>query len=214
MIKTYYEQVLPHIQPIGATFFVTFFLRDALPKAFLEKIKQEYDGKVEIIKFSSALNKDDLIYIEQKIYFKKLDDALDKTANNVYHLKNSEIAQLIAHKIEEFDNQYYHLLAYSIMPNHVHLVVDFSIQIKPDLPYEDNYKQLYEVMKLIKGNTGYYANKILNKTGSFWQKESYDHYVRNQKELANIVFYTLNNPVKAGLVEKIEDWPYSFTCYV
>ena len=45
--------------------------------------------------------------------------------------------------------------------------------------------------------------------GSFWQAESYDHVVRNG-ELERIISYVLENPVKAGLVEDWEQWPYTY----
>ena len=51
---------------------------------------------------------------------------------------------------------------------------------------------------------------MLKREGAFWQSESYDHVVRNDVELKRIIAYVLNNPVKAGLVENWQDWPYSY----
>lgn len=48
------------------------------------------------------------------------------------------------------------------------------------------------------------------KKGAFWQKESYDHYVRDEKEFGNIVAYILNNPVQAKLVKDWKDYSYSY----
>lgn len=53
-------------------------------------------------------------------------------------------------------------------------------------------------------------NLELGKTGVFWQAESYDHLIRSDRELGAIGNYILENPVKAGLVTKWEDWPYSY----
>ena len=55
-----------------------------------------------------------------------------------------------------------------------------------------------------------YANRALERSGKFWQKESFDHYVRDKKEFWRILNYILNNPVKAGLVEKWEDYPFTY----
>ena len=41
-------------------------------------------------------------------------------------------------------------------------------------------------------------------------KESYDHLIRSEKELRNVVNYVINNPVKAGLTEQWEKWPHTF----
>ncbi|MBM4165972.1 MAG: hypothetical protein FJ218_03515 [Ignavibacteria bacterium] len=62
----------------------------------------------------------------------------------------------------------------------------------------------------LKGSTAREANKILNRTGAFWQHESYDHIVRDEKELFRIVEYVLNNPVKAGLVSERNEWKWSY----
>jgi len=51
---------------------------------------------------------------------------------------------------------------------------------------------------------------VLNRSGTFWQHESYDHVVRGDKELIRIAEYVLNNPVKAGLCERWEDWKWNY----
>lgn len=113
------------------------------------------------------------------------------------------------------DRQYYDLHAYCIMPNHVHILIDTKQQLEQinndfiaDIP--EGYVQLDKIMQLIKGSIARYANLALGRTGKFWQRDSYDHYIRNEKEWQNILAYILNNPVKAGLVKDWENWPYTF----
>ena len=65
-------------------------------------------------------------------------------------------------------------------------------------------------MRLLKGSTARMCNLELNRSGAFWAHESYDHFIRNEKELANVIAYILNNPVKAGLVDEWTDWKFSF----
>jgi len=66
------------------------------------------------------------------------------------------------------------------------------------------------LLKSLKGATAREANRLLGRTGEpFWQKESYDHWVRNQAEFSRIRAYIENNPVKAGLVRTPEDYPWS-----
>ncbi|HUR98602.1 MAG TPA: hypothetical protein VMZ26_11110 [Pyrinomonadaceae bacterium] len=65
-------------------------------------------------------------------------------------------------------------------------------------------------MKSIKGYTAREANKILNRKGSFWEAESYDHEVADDEEFNRIVRYVLNNPVKAGLVKDWRDWKWNW----
>ena len=62
----------------------------------------------------------------------------------------------------------------------------------------------------MKGYTALEANRILGQTGeTFWQNESFDHWPRDQDEFFRIVDYIENNPVKAGLVDRPEDWIWS-----
>ena len=65
-------------------------------------------------------------------------------------------------------------------------------------------------MQSLKGYTGKKANELLGLEGEFWQHESYDRIARNDKECQRIMIYILNNPVRIGLVERWQDWKYSY----
>jgi len=83
------------------------------------------------------------------------------------------------------------------MANHVHLLI--LPKIAPD-----------RLMKSLKGCTAREANSALGRTGEpFWQKESYDYWVRNQREFESIRAYIESNPVKAGLVQAPQEFPWS-----
>ena len=83
------------------------------------------------------------------------------------------------------------------MANHVH--VPLLPEISPS-----------RLLKSLKGHTAREANRLLGRTGEpFWQRESYDHCVRDSAEFARIVAYIENNPVKAGLVQRAEEYPWS-----
>jgi hypothetical protein len=68
-------------------------------------------------------------------------------------------------------------------------------------------------MHSLKSYTATKSNRLLNRSGQFWQHESYDHIVRDRKELIGFREYVLNNPVKVGLVVSAEQWPWSFSRY-
>jgi hypothetical protein len=72
----------------------------------------------------------------------------------------------------------------------------------------DRKSPLSQIMHSLKSYTANEANKLLSRTGQFWQHESYDHWVRDDHELARIVEYIARNPVNAGLAENAQDWPY------
>ncbi|MFH0990568.1 MAG: hypothetical protein V1799_11195 [bacterium] len=65
-------------------------------------------------------------------------------------------------------------------------------------------------MRKLKWNTALKANKLLHRHGAFWQDESYDHVIRDSDELERTVWYVLNNPVKARLVESWDQWPWTY----
>ena len=64
-------------------------------------------------------------------------------------------------------------------------------------------------MQSLKGFSAARCNCQLGSHGTFWQQESYDHWVRDADELERIIRYIENNPVKAGLVIRPEDWLFS-----
>jgi REP element-mobilizing transposase RayT len=65
-------------------------------------------------------------------------------------------------------------------------------------------------MQSLKRHTARQANIVLGRQGAFWQDESYDRVIRDNDEYVRTVNYVLENPVKAGLVSKWEDWPWAY----
>jgi len=114
-------------------------------------------------------------------------------------LNDARIASLVAAAIRAGDRQkqFYELQAWVVMPNHVHLLI---------LPRV----ALPRITHWIKGATARQANLLLGRTGEpFWQDESYDHWVRDEREFNRICGYIEENPVSAGLASAPEDWPWS-----
>ena len=87
-----------------------------------------------------------------------------------------------------FDGTRYDVDALVLMPNHVHATI---------APRDD-----YNLSMLLKGINGVSANRCNNLLGSkasFWMDESYDHIVRDPKELGTFRDYIAENPKKARL---------------
>ncbi|GLR17079.1 transposase [Portibacter lacus] len=116
----------------------------------------------------------------------------------------------------EYHSRYYNVHAISIMPNHVHMLLDTSNQISNDELIEhvpDNFVDVGNWMQLIKGGSAFQINKYLGRSGKLWAKESFDHYVRFNKEgeYERIKDYILQNPIKAGLGIKYRKKPFLYS---
>lgn len=212
-MTTFYRRNLPHIHPSGATFFVTFRLAGSLPAEVIERLRQELaeeERQLQARLSGAALLSER--YKLQKKFFGRYDEWLDKMAHGPAWLREAQIAQLVMDEIRRLDGSRYDLLACCVMPNHVHLLADVARFEGRDATGHPS--PLSQAMHLLKGRTARYANQRLGRSGKFWQDESYDHFVRDEEELERILWYILNNPVKAGLVAEWQDWPYTYSAQI
>jgi len=122
---------------------------------------------------------------------------LDQGHGSCY-LKEPGVAKIVQDAILFFDTDKYLLAAWVVMPNHVHLVTT-------PLPG----KRLASIMQSLKSFTANEANKVLAREGTFWMPDYFDRYIRNQRHFVAAIDYVENNPVKAGLCKRPEDWPFS-----
>ncbi|HWI55734.1 MAG TPA: transposase, partial [Bacillota bacterium] len=98
-----------------------------------------------------------------------------------------------------FHGQQYLLEEWIVMPNHVHLLL-----------WPMPNRTLSAILRDRKRRIARQANLVLGRTGeTFWEHESYDHWVRNEEEKWRIRRYIRNNPVIAKLCRCPEEWPWS-----
>jgi REP element-mobilizing transposase RayT len=138
------------------------------------------------------------IYATPGQSFAAQDRALAQSHGTLW-LSDTRIARQVVEAIRSGQSQkrFYELHAWVVMPNHVHLLI---------LPQVS----LPQITHWIKGRTARESNLLLGRGGEpFWQHESYDHWVRNERELQRIGAYIEENPVAAGLAATPEDWPWS-----
>lgn len=176
----------------------------------------------------------DLYYDLQYNRFIRYEQILDSAEYGKRWLSNERVAKVIKDAVHYRDGNKYKLIAYTIMPNHIHLIFIPIVKSKStesinrkttveriarfaqdgeqtqELKYQsDSDESLYivtNIMRDLKKFTAKEANKILNRKGNFWQHESYDHVIRDERELRKLVQYILNNPIKSGLT----DDPYKY----
>ena len=113
-------------------------------------------------------------------------------------LRRLEVADEMERALTRFDDERYRLIAWCIMPNHVHTMVEtmpgFGVGA---------------VVHSWKSFSSKRANRILGRSGAFWMPDYFDRYIRDEQHLRATVSYIEGNPVKAGLVGRPSDWPWS-----
>jgi len=212
--SNFYHRNLPHWQPEGAEYFITFRLAGSLPKQIVAKIKRERELflKEKLRKSDTLDSLADVRKYIQRQTFKKYEHILDDPNSGPTWLFQPKVAQIVKEAIHFRDQTEFELYTYCIMSNHVHLVFKLlQQQIATDRTTSGTEYPVTKILKSLKWYTAKECNKVLNRTGnSFWHPESYDHVIRDADERENIIFYTLQNPVKAGLVKNWNDWPNSW----
>lgn len=181
---------LPHLESSEGTYFVTFRLADSLPASVLTRLKEEFF-------LSKALQTPQNILLSKDDYHNKIEELLDRGAGECW-LKDPNIAKLVVRALKRYDAERYYLHAWTVMPNHVHVL--FTVE---------SVSTLSSVIQGWKGATAFQANRMLARTGRFWQPEYFDVLVRTTRQFEFCLRYILSNPVKACLCAEIFQWPWS-----
>jgi REP element-mobilizing transposase RayT len=129
-------------------------------------------------------------------------------------LRRPEVAALVEGALLHFDTQRYLLLAWCVMPNHVHALIETREGWLLDGVLH-SWKSFtsHEASKILRGVAGgtpaLPGRERQRPAGEFWQREYLDRYVRNTEHYANVLAYIEENPVKAGLAKIKTDWLWS-----
>ena len=162
---------LPHRDESGLTQFVTFHLADSFPAA----LRSEWEAVLRV--------EDDR---ERRLQIEKY---LDRGRGDC-HLRRPDIGTLVEDALRFRHSQWYGLLAWVVMPNHLHFLVEIG-----ETP-------LSKIVKELKRYTSREANKILRRTGAFWCEDYFDTYMRDAQHQLKTQHYIENNPVKALLTRE------------
>jgi len=217
-----YRRNLPHIQPPGATFFLTFRLAGSLPQTLVDQWQNERRWLAHLQKTNPSHHERIKTDFE-RLWFGKFEAILDGASCGPLWLRDEQVAAQVAESLHYRDGKSYRLDAFSIMPNHVHTVfkplpAGQAVSFDPPVDFEGvkseaeslRSRSLASIMQSLKGYTAFKSNRLLSRKGEFWAHESYDHYVRNSEEWCRIVAYVLNNPVKAGYVDDWRKWKWNY----
>jgi len=182
----YSRGYFPHFDGEGVTQHVCFHLFDSLPQSMLTRWREV-----------SGTHASSVLTDASSEWRRRIHDTLDKGYGSCY-LRDDRLARVVEDALLHFDGQRYTLHAWCVMPNHVHTLFT---------PL--NIFRMSSIVRSWKSFTAHECNKILERTGKFWESEPFDRYIRNQRHFQNAMAYIECNPVKAGLCEEAEDWRWS-----
>jgi REP element-mobilizing transposase RayT len=178
---------LPHIDQPGLVQSITFHLHDSVPQTVLKSWKLE----LGLRKNTSA---DD----PRQVELRKRQERYEDQGYGSCVLRQDDAATIVQDTLLLFDGQRYRLLAWCVMPNHVHALIEtFAEHLLPD------------VIHSWKSFTASAINRITGARGHLWMADYFDRFIRDQAHLEAVIAYIENNSVKAGLVANAADWRYS-----
>ncbi|QEN88860.1 transposase [Labrys sp. KNU-23] len=169
----YHPRALPHFDSPERVQFVTVRLIDSLPSD--QPIREELPHQKR----------------------RRLEADLDKGLG-VCWLARDDVVILVRDTLLHFDQQRYLMLAWCIMPNHIHCLFE---------PMERYL--LADIVKSWKTYSANSANRLLGRSGPFWQRDYFDRYMRSEEQLAKTINYIEQNPVLAGLCNDAATWRWS-----
>jgi REP element-mobilizing transposase RayT len=112
-----------------------------------------------------------------------IDKYLDQSQNGAY--LTDDVLLFLSAYLRLKDAVLYELIAFCIMPNHVHLL------IRP-------LDKLARIMRLLKGGSAKIINEMMRRKGRFWATEYYDKLIKDEKHFAVVHQYIKNNPAASG----------------
>ena len=198
---SYMSRSLPHRFDTDKPIFITYRLKFTLPKNLIRTVNEKKSRWFRDLKSLDEHEQGLKLQEQDIIFFRWYDELIANHADMPDMLKKREIRDIVIEALRFHDGLRYTLLAYCVMPNHVHALIHPIIQESGDI------YPIAHVTYTWKRYTANRINKLMDRRGSLWQQESYDRMIRDETELANTFEYIIQNPVKAGLVENWQDWP-------
>ena len=175
---------LPHWEQPGRCYFITFRMADSIPAALKSQWTAERDQWLEAHPKPHTPAE---IETYQQQFTARLERWLDAGHGSCI-LRQPPCRNIVAGALEFFNAKRYHLHAWVVMPNHVHVLVSLH-----------EATQLCKILSSWKSYTANQLNELLNLSGSFWQEDYMDRLIRDADHFARCARYIRRNPLKAHL---------------
>jgi putative transposase len=206
----------------SAVHLITIRLSGIVPPARLEELRVWRDEQLALAPTDSQFATEYRNRIQQR-FFTEYDYLLDENREHIL-LADSRLAAMIRRQLLAHCQTNYRLLAYCVMPNHVHAVLEVrggsrgsqpAADGQEDLDFvairldeePDEQSPLVDFLRNFKRATATEAFALMDDGRELkWHDQSFDFWIRNESELEAVVDYLAQNPVEAGLVQSPEQW--------
>jgi putative transposase len=206
--ETIRRRILPHWDMPAAAYFVTVCVEGSIPARGLLDLNA-YRAELAERPCPKDQTPEQWAVTRWKLGFARADAWLDR-AEGTRLLEDCRLARIVVDALYYFAGDRYDLLAYVVMPSHLHWVFQPHEQWVQTLqPGKHSRTAREHIVHSIDRYTALECNRVLGRRGGFWQREPYDHWVRSAEELERILLYVEGNPVKAGLIQSPHEWLYS-----
>lgn len=165
---------IPHFDSPETIQHIVFRTRDSLPKSLLDTLPSD------------------------PAFRRRAIDVLLDESKNGRAFSDPAAARLVEQAMVRFDGVRYDILAWCIMPNHVHVVMG----------PRDGWRT-GDIIRSWKTFTAREINQLSGGEGSFWAPDSFDRFMRDEDHFLRTLDYVERNPVAAGLAANAADWPFS-----
>lgn len=202
---------LPHFDGVPRYVFITYRLADSLPQYVLleleERLNKKYGPKKRRSQAGTSPDPGDVEKqreMEQRRFIEKYLDL----GHGSGILRNSEAANVVRENWHYFDTQRYRLMMYTLMPNHIHLLMEMNPAFSlAEIIHSWKSYISHEISKQFKADPVY---KRYFPDHHLWHCDYWDRFIRDPKHGNRVINYILNNPVKAGLCTNWHLWPYTW----
>jgi REP element-mobilizing transposase RayT len=184
---------LPHWEVLNGRYFVTVRCADSLPERVVSRLAEIHES------LSLIEPRSDQFAALQRTYFRMMEKYLD-AGTGACRLSDLRAAEIIVEELNALHAWQIDVPHFSIMPNHWHAMF---------VPRRECSRSLTEILRRVKGRSARAINLLFGDSGQFWQREWFDRWMRSDAEFEKCVAYIRNNPVKAGLVRRTEDHPWT-----